>query len=50
MTLDILKPILVTAQRPGEVDQMHRDQIKGRWWTIPAEVAQKNGKASSLTY
>ena len=21
---------------------MHRDQIKGRWWTIPSEVAGKN--------
>lgn len=37
-----LKLILVTAQRPGEVAQMHRNQIKGRWWTIPAEVAGKN--------
>lgn len=39
-----LKLILVTAQRPGEVAQMHRDQIKGRWWTIPTEVALKNGR------
>jgi integrase len=37
-----LKLILVTAQRPGEVAQLHRDQIKGRWWTIPSEVAGKN--------
>ena len=37
-----LKLILVTAQRPGEIVQMHRDQIKERWWTIPAEVARKN--------
>jgi integrase len=37
-----LKLILVTAQRPGEVAQMHRDQVKGRWWTIPSEVAGKN--------
>ncbi len=37
-----LKLILVTAQRPGEVAQVHRDQIKGRWWTIPSEVAGKN--------
>lgn len=37
-----LKLILVTAQRPGEVAQIHRDQIKDRWWTIPAEVAGKN--------
>lgn len=35
-----IKLVLVTAQRPGEVTQMHRDQIKGRWWTIPAEVAK----------
>jgi integrase len=37
-----LKLILVTAQRPGEVAQMHRNQIKERWWTIPSEVAGKN--------
>lgn len=37
-----LKLILVTAQRPGEVAQIHREQIKDRWWTIPAEVAGKN--------
>ncbi len=37
-----LKLILVTAQRPGEVAQMHRDQIKEKWWTIPSEVAGKN--------
>ncbi|GFO63171.1 tyrosine-type recombinase/integrase [Geomonas paludis] len=35
-----IKLVLVTAQRPGEVTQMHREQIKGRWWTIPAEVAK----------
>jgi integrase len=39
-----LKLILVTAQRPGEVAQMHRDQIKGKWWTIPSEVARKNDR------
>jgi integrase len=38
-----LKMILVTAQRPGEVSQMHSDQIQDRWWTIPAVVA-KNGR------
>ncbi|MBI1919558.1 MAG: integrase arm-type DNA-binding domain-containing protein [Geobacter sp.] len=38
-----IKLILVTAQRPGEVSQMHSNQIKERWWTIPAEVA-KNGR------
>jgi len=35
-----IKLVLVTAQRPGEVTQMHRRQITGRWWTIPAEVAK----------
>jgi integrase len=38
-----IKMILVTAQRSGEVSQMHSDQIKDRWWTIPAAVA-KNGR------
>jgi integrase len=37
-----LKLILVTAQRPGEVAQLHREQVKDRWWTIPSEVAGKN--------
>jgi integrase len=27
---------LVTAQRPGEVTGMHRDEITGDWWQIPA--------------
>lgn len=31
-----LKLILVTAQRPGEVIGVHRGEIEGRWWTIPA--------------
>jgi len=35
--------ILITAQRPGEVSQMHSEQIKDKWWTIPAIVA-KNGR------
>ena len=38
-----LKMILVTAQRSGEVSQMQSEQIKDRWWTIPAEVT-KNGR------
>lgn len=38
-----LKMILVTAQRPGEIAQMHSDQISDGWWTIPAKVA-KNGR------
>jgi integrase len=39
----ILKLILVTAQRPGEVVGMHSNEIAGDWWTIPPERA-KNGK------
>lgn len=37
-----LRLIALTAQRPGEVMQMHADHIDGRWWTIPASVT-KNG-------
>ena len=36
-----LKLILVTAQRPGEVIGMHRDEIDGDWWEIPS-VRSKN--------
>lgn len=32
-----LRTILVTAQRPGEVLGMHRREIDGNWWIIPAE-------------
>lgn len=32
--------ILVTAQREGEIVQMHRSQIDERWWTIPAKVTK----------
>jgi integrase len=32
--------LLVTAQREGEIVQMQRCQIDGRWWTIPATVAK----------
>jgi len=28
---------LITAQRPGEVAGMHRDEIHGNWWIIPKE-------------
>lgn len=40
----ILLTILVTAQRPGEVAGMHRREISGDWWTIPAERALKGGR------
>ncbi len=39
-----LKMILVTGQRPGEVIGMHRDEIDGDWWEIPAERS-KNKQA-----
>lgn len=38
-----LKLILVTGQRPGEVIGMHRDEISGDWWEIPA-ARSKNGQ------
>lgn len=45
MTQRALKLVLVTAQRPGEVVGMHRREINGDWWTIPAERAEKGGRA-----
>lgn len=33
----VLKLILVTAQRPGEVVGIHTSEIDGHWWTIPSE-------------
>lgn len=39
-----LKLVLVTGQRPGEVAGMHEDEIKKRWWTIPAA---RRGKTDS---
>jgi len=38
----ILKLILVTGQRPGEVIGIHRQEIDGRWWTIPAERSKNH--------
>ena len=43
-TKRILKLILVTAQRPGEVVGMEWSEMDGDWWTIPKEKA-KNGFA-----
>ena len=40
----VLKLILVTAQRPGEVVGMHTNEIDGHWWTIPSERT-KNKRA-----
>lgn len=39
-----LKLILVTGQRPGEVIGMHRNEIDGDWWEIPA-ARSKNKQA-----
>lgn len=38
----VLKLILVTAQRPGEVAALHSDEIDGEWWTIPSEKAKND--------
>lgn len=35
---------LVTAQRPGEVTGMHRDEITGDWWQIPAARIKTRGE------
>jgi integrase len=39
----VLKLIVLTAQRPGEVAGMHTNEIDGNWWTIPGSRT-KNGK------
>ena len=39
-----LKLILVTGQRPGEIIGMHRNEINGDWWELPAERS-KNKQA-----
>jgi len=43
-TRRVLKLILVTGQRPGEISGMHAREIDGDWWTIPSERS-KNKKA-----
>jgi integrase len=39
-----LRLVLLTGQRPGEVIGMHKNEIDGKWWTIPADRS-KNKKA-----
>lgn len=34
---NILKLILITGARPGEVAGLSRKEIQGNWWTIPAD-------------
>jgi integrase len=36
-TKRILKLILITAQRPGEVAGIRKSEIVGNWWTLPPE-------------
>ena len=36
----ILRLVLVTAQRPGEVCEIEYKDIEGEWWTVPAEKAK----------
>lgn len=38
-----IKLVLVTAQRPGEVINIHTSEINGNWWTIPGSKT-KNGQ------
>ncbi|MDD2500737.1 MAG: integrase arm-type DNA-binding domain-containing protein [Geobacter sp.] len=38
-----IKLVLVTAQRPGEVINIHASEINGNWWTIPGSKT-KNGQ------
>ncbi|MDD2310221.1 MAG: site-specific integrase [Desulfuromonadaceae bacterium] len=40
----VIKLILLTAQRPGEMVGIHTKEIDGDWWTIPSDRA-KNGKS-----
>lgn len=35
-----LRLLLLTAQRPGEVLAMRRDDLDGMWWTLPAGVTK----------
>ncbi|RNC64541.1 MAG: site-specific integrase [Desulfuromonadales bacterium] len=46
----ILKLILVTGQRPGEVAGINAREVDGNWWTIPSERAKnKNTHRVFLT-
>jgi len=48
LTALALKLILLTGQRPGEVAGMHQDEIRGRWWTIPAARRGKTATAHDV--
>lgn len=42
LSRDCLRVIAIISQRPGEVMKMRKDDIEGRWWTIPGSDT-KNG-------
>src|SRR5262249_33226752 len=39
----VLKTVLLTGQRPGEVTHMRREHIKDGWWQMPGEPMPKLG-------
>lgn len=49
LTALALKLVLVTGQRPGEVAGMHRNEISGAVWTIPAVRRGKTKTAHTVT-
>lgn len=44
---NILRLILITGQRPGEVAGIHSREIEGRWWTIPVERRKVKEKSKN---
>jgi integrase len=48
LTALALKLVLVTGQRPGEVAGLHKDEIKGRIWTIPASRRGKTEQTHTV--
>ncbi|MFN4160122.1 MAG: tyrosine-type recombinase/integrase [Gemmobacter sp.] len=49
LTALALKLVLVTGQRPGEVAGMHKGEISGDVWTIPAARRGKTDSAHTIT-
>lgn len=48
VTKRALKLILVTAQRPGEVAGLHRREIEGDWWVLPADRNLKGNRTHRI--
>jgi integrase len=44
---NILRLILITGQRPGEVAGIHSREIEGKWWTIPVERRKVKEKSKN---